>query len=410
MAGTHNGTGGVELSVGWQDGLAGTSDETGIERAAVYASLLARRLVAAGYEPRKLSISLRQETAGVLQLSVLGRVDEISAKAFSIIARDTLIDFGADDLVVVAQLDRPQLAQPAPAPAPSAAVRAISSTPKGRGEGPPVALVRLVVGLTFGLLLGFLGLPRIDLPLPTLSNAARVVNPTAVIPEAVAVEQPALILTQPPLPTPPPPPTATALPKPTATLAGGPRVLFAERFVNPLAGWPNDIQGTAWFGSREYRLFARDPGRFVATGIPLPQPQGDVRLSAQFHKVNGPAGGGYGFIVRDQTEATSRDGRSQAGEYIVLEVDDRGDVGIWRRDQTRWIDLVPWTHSDAVRVDNQPNVLVATTHGRSLRFEVNGEVVAERTYDQLPPFGGVGLFVGGDLNEVALEWLRIEAL
>jgi hypothetical protein len=41
---------------------------------------------------------------------------------------------------------------------------------------------------------------------------------------------------------------------------------------------------------------------------------------------------------------------------------------------------------------------------------VNGEVVALLEYDGLPATGGVGIFVGGDLNEVALEWLRIETL
>lgn len=404
MAETHNGTGGVELSVGWQDGLADTVDERGLEQAAVYASLLARRLVAAGYEPRRLSVSLRRHSAGVLQLNVLGGVDEISARAFEIIARDTLVKFGAEDLVVVARLDRLSAPQPTAAPAP----RPAPAPPKPVVRRvPPAMLVRLAFGLTFGLLLGFLGLPRIEVPLPALPIAARTVYPTAVVPEAVSIEQPQPIPTEPP---PPRPLAPTAIPLPTATPSSSPQVLFAERFVNPLSGWPNDVQGTAWFANREYRLFARDSGRFVATGVPLPQPVGDARLSAQFHKVGGPAGGGYGLIVRDQAQTAYRDGRSQAGEYMVMEIGDRGDIGIWRRDQTRWVDLVPWTHSDAVHADRDSNLLVVTTHGSSVRFEVNNEIVAERTYDQLPPVGGVGLFVGGDLNEVALEWLRIEAL
>lgn len=393
-------TGSVQVSVSWQDGLADPIDEIGLERAAVYASLLARRLITAGYEPRQLSVNLRREAPGVLHLAVLGRVDEISGKAFDILARDTLIDLGANDIVVVGRLDRPQLAQAEAAPAPKAAAnpRRVSPT-----------LVRLAVGLTFGLLLGILGLPRIELPLAQ-TNAARNINPTPVTHEVVAVERQLPLPTHPmPTPAPPSPPTATAVPQPTAAPQATARVLFAERFVNPLAGWANEPQGTAWFGNREYRLFARDPGRFVATGVPLSQPLGDARISAQFHKVGGPSGGGYGFIVRDQGQASAHDGHSQAGEYLVLEVSDRGDIGMWRRDQMRWIDLVPWTHSDAVRPDFEPNVLVATTRGSSVRFEINGEIVAERTYDQLPPVGGVGLFVGGDLNEVALEWLRIEA-
>jgi hypothetical protein len=145
-----------------------------------------------------------------------------------------------------------------------------------------------------------------------------------------------------------------------------------------------------------------------ALGVPLPSVVGDAVLSAQFRKLGGPAGGGYGLIIRDRGATAERDGRSQTGEYLVVGVGDRGDVGVWQRDQTHWIDIVPWTHSDVVHRDLDANSLVVTTHGTSLRFEVNGQVVAELTYDALPPTGSVGVFVGGDLNQVALEQLRIE--
>jgi hypothetical protein len=148
----------------------------------------------------------------------------------------------------------------------------------------------------------------------------------------------------------------------------------------------------------------------VAVGVPLIGAIEDGVVSAQFHKVDGPGGGGYGVIIRDQAGAAERDGRSQAGEYLVLEVGDSGDIGVWRRNQLRWIDVVPWTHSDAVRRGDEPNTLVVSTRGSAVRFEVNGEVVAQLNYDGLPAAGGVGIFVGGDRNEVALEWLRIETL
>jgi hypothetical protein len=47
---------------------------------------------------------------------------------------------------------------------------------------------------------------------------------------------------------------------------------------------------------------------------------------------------------------------------------------------------VPWTHSDAVHRDLASNALAASSRGSDLRFEANG-----------------------DLNQVALEWLQIEA-
>src|SRR5207302_11365226 len=111
---------------------------------------------------------------------------------------------------------------------------------------------------------------------------------------------------------------------------------------------------------------------------------------------------------RDQGTPAARDGRNQSGQYLVLEVGDRGDIGVWRRDETRWIDIVPWTHSEAVHLGRAPNELVVNTDGSMLRLEVNGVVVAQPSYDRLPAVGGIGIFAGGDLNEVALEWLRIE--
>ena len=71
-------------------------------------------------------------------------------------------------------------------------------------------------------------------------------------------------------------------------------------------------------------------------------------------KLGGPDGGGYGIIVRDQRQGP-RDGSSQDGRYYVLEVGDKGEVGIWRRDGDHWVDLLPWQHSDAVKTGTAPN-------------------------------------------------------
>jgi hypothetical protein len=148
----------------------------------------------------------------------------------------------------------------------------------------------------------------------------------------------------------------------------------------------------------------------VAVDVPLAEPVTNVVVTAQFHKLSGPSGGGYGFMIRTQGEPSERDSRSQAGRFMVVEVGDQGDIGIWQREQTRWVDLLPWTHANAVHPGEEPNMLTLTTRGANLRFEVNGDPVADLTYNGLPTAGGVGIFVGGDLNEVALEWLRIETL
>lgn len=114
------------------------------------------------------------------------------------------------------------------------------------------------------------------------------------------------------------------------------------------AGWPHDPSGTAWFRGGEYQLYARDPGRFVAVGAPTAASFDDVVVTAQFRKVGGPPGGGYGIIVRN-TGPAPLDGRNQGGRYYMLEAGDQREFGVWRRDDDRWIDLVPWTPSPAVR-------------------------------------------------------------
>jgi hypothetical protein len=132
-----------------------------------------------------------------------------------------------------------------------------------------------------------------------------------------------------------------------------------------------------------------------------------VTLTGTFRKVGGPAGGGYGFVVRDQA-GSGRDGIQQRGQFYVLEAGDRGEIGVWRRDGDRWTDLVPWTPSQIVKTGDAPNELTVKMSGEHLIFLVNGVEVMRATDSALTE-GAVGLFVGGDGNEVLLHSLHIES-
>lgn len=182
--------------------------------------------------------------------------------------------------------------------------------------------------------------------------------------------------------------------------------VFEERFLDNRHAWPSDRQSTAWFGDGGYRLSAREPGRFVAVGAPIDRPLADVVVTGRFRKVGGPPGGGYGLIVRDQG-TRARDGIDQGGRYYVLEVGDRGEVGIWRREEDHWVDLLPWTPSDAVLPGGAANELTVRAIGARLTFLVNGVQVAAAE-DSALAAGGVGAFLGGDANEGLLEWLVVQ--
>src|SRR5260370_37278067 len=68
-----------------------------------------------------------------------------------------------------------------------------------------------------------------------------------------------------------------------------------------------------------------------------------------------------------------------------------------------------WTLSGAVRPGGSANDLEVWAAGPRLSLLVNGVQVASRV-DDLLSAGGVGVFVGGDGNDVALERLVVRAL
>jgi hypothetical protein len=200
-------------------------------------------------------------------------------------------------------------------------------------------------------------------------------------------------------------PTATTAPPPT--VAPGPRTILEAGFARGRQpGWPDNPAGVAWFATDGYHLRARTEGRFVAVGAPQGQRLGDVIVSLRYRKVDGPPGGGVGIIVRDQ-EPGRRDGLTQSGRFYVLEVSDRGEVGIWRRETNAWVDLVPWTRSEAAKPAADGNLVEVRAVGSRLTLLVNGTLAAGATDAELGP-GGVGVFLGGDDNEGILENLVIQ--
>jgi hypothetical protein len=197
-----------------------------------------------------------------------------------------------------------------------------------------------------------------------------------------------------------------------STPSGGMPTILDEHFGGSRSSWPHDPAGVAWFiggghSAPGYQLFARDPGRFVAIGAPIVASFRDVVVTAQFRKVGGPPGGGYGIIVRN-SGSTPLDGRNQRGRYYVFEAGDRGEFGVWRREEERWIDLVPWTVSPAMRPGYAENELMVRAIGDHLSFLINGVDVADLRDGSLNE-GGAGIFVGGDANQAVVNRFVVEA-
>jgi hypothetical protein len=96
------------------------------------------------------------------------------------------------------------------------------------------------------------------------------------------------------------------------------------------------------------------------------------------------------------------DGRGQIGRYYVFEIGDRGQVGVWLRDDDHWVDLLTWSASEAVRPGLASNELTVSANSELLTFLVNGVPVASQV-DTMLHAGKPGIFVGGDDNQVTLD-------
>jgi hypothetical protein len=378
-------------SVVWDAGrMLGAVDSD--DHAAEYAVALAHALTTAGYPPQRLEIEVAEPSTNRLEIDVLGVVPDLDETDFFSIARIAVsrcrawqaLSPGSDIQlqVMLAPLPAAESSVPLiPASVQTAAEEMPAPAEHAGGHGMIIAMVGLVAAAAlvyFLTHLPFAGPAPIPTPVPTRA----VLTPTAAAPTAA-----------PPL-----------TPVPTA---GGLQTVLDERFRSPSDFWPDDPSGPAWFGIGGYHLATREPGLFVAVAAPLPGLVEDVVATATFVKNSGPQGGGYGVILRDQG-TSPLDAQTQDGRFLLFEVGDRGEVSIWQRDGARWTAVMPWRHSDAVRPGQAENELKAIGHEDQVSFVVNGQQVAGLIYTGLPTRGGVGLFLGGDLNEVTVSRLTVQ--
>lgn len=204
-----------------------------------------------------------------------------------------------------------------------------------------------------------------------------------------------------------PSPAAGQLQASAPSPVAGQRALLDETFATRPLGWPNDPASTAWLDTRGFHLEPRVASQHVATVAPVGATLTDVSVTGLFRKLGGPVGGGYGLILRAQ--GGPLDGINQGGRYYVFEIGDRGEIGAWRREEDHWVDLVPWTSSSAVIPGASENRLVVAATGSRFTFSVNDTQVAQVT-DATLTSGAVGVYTGGDGNQVLLERFTVAGL
>jgi hypothetical protein len=245
-------------------------------------------------------------------------------------------------------------------------------------------------------------------------SAAPTSPPPTSVPTPAPTTPPTSVPTAPPttpptsVPTvdPTPPPTVAPTPAPTAvatsapvTTASASAPLLDETFASGADGWPSAATSSAFWDTSGYHLVPRIAAQFVAITAPSGPSFTNGAVLGLFRKVAGPVGGGYGLIVRAQGPL---DGSDQGGRYYIFEVGDKGEVGAWRRESDQWVDLLPWQASAAVNAGAAENRLRVVAAGSQFTFSVNDTPVAQVS-DATLASGGVGVFTGGDGNQVLLE-------
>jgi len=158
-----------------------------------------------------------------------------------------------------------------------------------------------------------------------------------------------------------------------------------DDFSNAQSGWETgaDADGTWGYKDGVYRIAVNVPDLAIWANRLQPEQWTGVVVEVEGYLAAGPIDNQYGLIVRYRDQ----------GNFYLFSVASDGlySVQMMRNDQ--WIDLRPWTASQAVRQGNGVNALRVECQGSVMRFFVNDEFLTE-IEDTTFPSGGIGLLAG----------------
>jgi len=159
---------------------------------------------------------------------------------------------------------------------------------------------------------------------------------------------------------------------------------WSDDFSDAGSGWKaeSDASAEADYWNGVMRILVKVPNRLA--WVSMEREMADFRLTVDATQFAGPDDNEYGVLVR----------MMDAGHFYRFAVSGDGYYLVSKYDGEVWFPLTgDWAPSSAIRSGQATNQMEIVCEGSYMRFNVNGELVAEVRDDSYPK-GSVGLYAG----------------
>lgn len=182
---------------------------------------------------------------------------------------------------------------------------------------------------------------------------------------------------------------ATAVLAPPTTVPTYAQVGLVTRieddFSNPQSGWEMgaDADGEWGYHDGVYRIAVDAADLAIWANRQQREEWSAVVVEVEAYRAAGPIDNQYGIVVRYRDQ----------GNFYLFSVASDGLYAVQMLRNDQWIDLHPWTTSEAIRQGDGVNALRVECQGSVMRFFVNNQFLTE-VMDATFPSGSVGLLAG----------------
>jgi hypothetical protein len=181
-------------------------------------------------------------------------------------------------------------------------------------------------------------------------------------------------------------PPTSALPTTVRTVAEPSLgVRLEDDFGNTQSGWEvgSDADGEWGYKDGVYRIAVEAPDMAIWANPRSLEEWTDIVVEVKAQLASGPIDNQYGVVVRYRDR----------GNFYLFSVASDGLYAVQMLRNDQWIDLHPWTASQAVRQESGVNALRVECEGSVMRFFANDQFLTE-VDDATFPSGSVGLLAG----------------